>query len=96
MPRPLLQSSNNLFYPPSDATGCTNIHDGGQGEVTHTLITHEIHLGPIEKLSLIAKMDVASAVSGYMSKMVSAGDSALGSSSSKMKILLLDSETVRV
>ena len=41
-------------------------------------------------------MDVVSAVSGYMSKMVSAGDMALGSSSSKMKILLLDSETVRI
>lgn len=41
-------------------------------------------------------MDVASAVSGYISKMVSAGDSAIGSASSKMKILLLDSETVRV
>lgn len=41
-------------------------------------------------------MDVVSAVSGYISKMVSAGDTALGASSSKMKILLLDSETVRV
>ena len=41
-------------------------------------------------------MDVVSAVSGYISKMVSAGDAALGSSVSKMKILLLDSETVRV
>ncbi len=41
-------------------------------------------------------MDVATAVSGYISKMVSAGNSALGTSSSKMKILLLDSETVRV
>ena len=40
-------------------------------------------------------MDVVSAVSGYISKMVSAGD-ATGSSSAKMKILLLDSETVRV
>ncbi|KAL6719605.1 vacuolar protein sorting-associated protein 45 [Lecanora helva] len=41
-------------------------------------------------------MDAASAVSGYISKMVSAGDSATGSSSSKMKILLLDSETVNI
>lgn len=41
-------------------------------------------------------MDVVSAVSGYVSKMVSAGDSNLESSSSKMKVLLLDSETVRV
>jgi hypothetical protein len=40
-------------------------------------------------------MDVVSAVSGYVSKMVIAGDASLGSSSSKMKILLLDSETVR-
>ena len=41
-------------------------------------------------------MDVVSAVSGYVSKMVAGGNSALESSSSKMKILLLDSETVRV
>ena len=40
-------------------------------------------------------MDVVSSISGYISKMVSAGDTATGSSS-KMKILLLDSETVRV
>lgn len=39
-------------------------------------------------------MDVVAAVSGYISKMVSAGDSSTQSSSSKMKILLLDSETV--
>ena len=41
-------------------------------------------------------MDVVSAVSGYISRMVSPGDTAAGSSSAKMKILLLDSETVRV
>jgi vacuolar protein sorting-associated protein 45 len=40
-------------------------------------------------------MDVASAISGYVSKMVSVGDNPTGTSSSKMKILLLDSETVR-
>jgi hypothetical protein len=40
-------------------------------------------------------MDVVAAVSGYVSKMVTAGESASGSSSTKMKILLLDSETVR-
>lgn len=40
-----------------------------------------------------AIMDVVAAVSGYITKMVTAGDSS--SSSSKMKILLLDSETVR-
>ena len=45
---------------------------------------------------LVEVMDVVSAVSGYISKMASAGDSTLGASSSKMKILLLDSETVRV
>ncbi|BDD61857.1 vacuolar protein sorting-associated protein 45 [Monascus purpureus] len=39
-------------------------------------------------------MDVVAAVSGYISKMVTAGES--GSSSTKMKILLLDSETVSV
>ena len=40
-------------------------------------------------------MDVVSAVSGYISKMVSNGD-VTGSASAKMKILLLDNETVRV
>lgn len=40
-------------------------------------------------------MDVVAAVSGYLSRMVSVGDSSTaGTSSSKMKILLLDSETV--
>ncbi|KAL8694524.1 MAG: hypothetical protein Q9218_000854 [Villophora microphyllina] len=39
-------------------------------------------------------MDVVSAVSGYISKIASAGDTASGSS--KMKILLLDSETVSI
>ncbi|KAI0399038.1 Sec1-like protein [Xylaria palmicola] len=41
-------------------------------------------------------MDVVQAVSGYVSKMVSAGDSALGGPSAKMKILLLDRDTVPV
>ncbi|KAJ5701524.1 hypothetical protein N7493_007187 [Penicillium malachiteum] len=41
-------------------------------------------------------MDVVAAVSGYISKMVTAGESASGSSSAKMKILLLDSETVPI
>ena len=41
-------------------------------------------------------MDVVAAVSGYISKMVMAGESASGSSSTTMKILLLDSETVRL
>lgn len=41
-------------------------------------------------------MDVVAAVSGYISKMVTAGESASASSSTKMKILLLDSETVRL
>lgn len=39
-------------------------------------------------------MDVVQAVSGYVTKMVSAGDSASGGAAAKMKILLLDSETV--
>lgn len=39
-------------------------------------------------------MDVVQAVSGYVTKMVSAGDSASGGAAVKMKILLLDSETV--
>jgi vacuolar protein sorting-associated protein 45 len=41
-------------------------------------------------------MDVVSAVSGYVSKMVSAGDGASGTPSSKMKILLLDCETISI
>ncbi|MCJ1256834.1 vacuolar protein sorting-associated protein 45 [Lignoscripta atroalba] len=41
-------------------------------------------------------MDVVSAVSGYVSKMASAGDTSSGSSSAKMKILLLDGETVSI
>ncbi|KAJ5202349.1 Short-chain dehydrogenase/reductase SDR [Penicillium cf. viridicatum] len=40
-------------------------------------------------------MDVVAAASGYISKMVTVGESA-GASSSKMKILLLDSETVPI
>jgi len=38
-------------------------------------------------------MDVVQAVSGYISKMVSSGDSAVGTPSAKMKILLLDRDT---
>lgn len=42
-------------------------------------------------------MDVVAAVSGYISRMVSAGDAAVpGTASAKMKILLLDSETVGI
>jgi hypothetical protein len=41
----------------------------------------------------VVAMDVAVAVSGYVSKIVALGDGAAGSSA-KMKILLLDSETV--
>ncbi|KAJ5437248.1 Sec1-like protein [Penicillium cf. griseofulvum] len=40
-------------------------------------------------------MDVVAAASGYISKMVTVGESA-GAASSKMKILLLDSETVPI
>ena len=40
-------------------------------------------------------MDVVQAVSGYISKMMGVGDGASGTSNVKMKILLLDSETVR-
>lgn len=40
-------------------------------------------------------MDIVQAVSGYITKMVSVGDSAAtGTSAAKMKILLLDNETV--
>ncbi|KAJ9663903.1 vacuolar protein sorting-associated protein 45 [Coniosporium apollinis] len=41
-------------------------------------------------------MDVVQAVSGYITKMLSAGDSAAGTPAAKMKILLLDSETVAI
>ncbi|PMD28352.1 Sec1-like protein [Hyaloscypha hepaticicola] len=41
-------------------------------------------------------MDVVQAVSGYISKMVSAGDGASGTPSAKMKILLLDRDTVSI
>jgi hypothetical protein len=40
-------------------------------------------------------MDIVQAVSSYVTKMVSAGDSAAaGTSAAKMKVLLLDNETV--
>jgi hypothetical protein len=40
-------------------------------------------------------MDIVQAVSGYITKMVSVGDNATaGTSAAKMKILLLDNETV--
>jgi vacuolar protein sorting-associated protein 45 len=39
-------------------------------------------------------MDAFQAVSGYVSKMVSTGDGATASNAAKMKILLLDSDTV--
>ncbi|KAJ9150849.1 Vacuolar protein sorting-associated protein 45 [Pleurostoma richardsiae] len=41
-------------------------------------------------------MDVAQAISGYISRMVSAGDSLSGAPSAKMKILLLDKDTVPI
>lgn len=39
-------------------------------------------------------MDIFQTVSGYITRMVSAGDGNAGSNAAKMKILLLDSETV--
>ncbi|KAI5305929.1 hypothetical protein KEM56_002848 [Ascosphaera pollenicola] len=41
-------------------------------------------------------MDTVAAVSGYVSKMVSAGDSSTSGAAPKMKILLLDSETIHI
>ncbi|KAI1826165.1 GIDA-domain-containing protein [Xylaria intraflava] len=41
-------------------------------------------------------MDVVQAVSGYISKMMSAGDSTSGGPSAKMKVLLLDRDTVSI
>jgi vacuolar protein sorting-associated protein 45 len=40
-------------------------------------------------------MDIFQTVSGYITKMVSAGDGAQASGAAKMKILLLDTDTVR-
>jgi tRNA uridine 5-carboxymethylaminomethyl modification enzyme len=40
-------------------------------------------------------MDVSQAVTGYLTKMISVGDSTSGTQSAKMKILLLDRDTVR-
>lgn len=57
-------------------------------------ITCALSIASILRASAVATMDVVAAVSGYISKMVTAGESASGSSSTKMKILLLDSETV--
>jgi vacuolar protein sorting-associated protein 45 len=39
-------------------------------------------------------MDIAQAVSGYIAKMVSVGDSTSGTQGAKMKALLLDRDTV--
>ena len=44
--------------------------------------------------AIFAIMDVVQAVSGYISRMVATNETA-AAASSKMKILLLDSETVR-
>lgn len=41
-------------------------------------------------------MDAFQAVSGYVTKMVSTGDGATGANAAKMKILLLDNDTVSV
>lgn len=49
--------------------------------------------GHIPSHAPVLNMDVAVAVSGYVSKIAALGDGAAGSSA-KMKILLLDSETV--
>jgi hypothetical protein len=39
-------------------------------------------------------MDIAQAVSGYITKMMSVGDSTSGTQDAKMKVLLLDRDTV--
>ena len=39
-------------------------------------------------------MDIFQTVSGYITKMVSAGDAAQSQAAARMKILLLDNETV--
>ena len=52
-----------------------------------------LHRSAVSYLALT--MDIVQAVSGYITKMVSAGDSAAtGTSAAKMKILLLDNDTV--
>lgn len=45
---------------------------------------------------LVFNMDLIQAVSGYVSRMVSEGDNASGAISKKMKILLLDKDTVSI
>lgn len=53
------------------------------------------HSYPIRgALNFAAAMDAFQAVSGYVSKMVSTGDGATASNAAKMKILLLDNDTV--
>lgn len=61
----------------------------------HLVSTLKLSVSICPRPGALITMDVVAAVSGYVSKMVTAGESASGSSSSKMKILLLDSETVR-
>jgi len=41
-------------------------------------------------------MDISQAVSGYITKMVSTGDAVQSQAAAKMKILLLDNETVPI
>ena len=41
-------------------------------------------------------MDISQTVSGYITKMVSTGDGSANASTAKMKILLLDNETVPI
>lgn len=67
--------------------------------INQSLRLHLVTDCPWNPLPHPLTMDVVAAVSGYISRMVTAGDSAsasssLSSSSAKMKILLLDSETV--
>jgi hypothetical protein len=66
----------------------------GVASINTTLIaghTKEKHQGDKRH----ATMDIIQAVSGYITKMVSVGDNAAtGTSAAKMKILLLDNETV--
>jgi hypothetical protein len=64
---------------------------------TNTHCASCTHKGTPKSVIVIRQpaMDIVQAVSGYITKMVSAGDSAAtGTSAAKMKILLLDNETV--
>ena len=89
---PNIRPPHLLHLPPADKSPPTEISCNLLPDSSSSLSLPSILPAPGRILPFI--MDVVAAVSGYISKMVTAGESAAGSSSTKMKILLLDSETV--